>query len=101
MEQLQQTGVTAGAVLSGPEVMSDSHLAAREFLLAIDREEAGMHLYPGFVPTFHTTPSEVHHPAPCFGEHNAKVFGEILGLAEEEIQQLESERIISQEPVLP
>ncbi len=101
MEQLQQAGVTAGAVLSGPEVMSDAHLAAREFLLAIDREAAGMHLYPGFVPAFHPKPSEVHHPAPCFGEHNAKVFGDILGLTEEEIQQLESERIISQEPVLP
>ena len=37
MEQLQQAGVTAGAVLSGPQVMSDTQLAAREFLLAIDR----------------------------------------------------------------
>ena len=101
MDLLQQAGVTAGALLSGPEVMSDAHLAAREFLLAIDRPEAGMHLYPGFVPKFHTTPSEVRMPAPCFGEHNTDVFAGILGLSAEEIQELEKERIISQEPILP
>lgn len=101
MEQLQQAGVTAGAVLSGPQVMSDAQLAAREFLLAIDRAEAGTHLYPGFVPKFHPTPSEVRTPAPCFGQHNADVFGRILGLSAEDIQQLESERIISQTPLLP
>ena len=81
--------------------MSDTQLAAREFLLAIDRAEAGTHLYPGFVPKFHTTPSEVRTPAPCFGQHNADVFGRILGLSAEDIQQLESERIISQTPLLP
>src|SRR5262249_50066084 len=50
MELLQKAGVAAGAVLSGPEIMSDAHLATREFLLAIDKAEAGMHLYPGFGP---------------------------------------------------
>ena len=63
--------------------------------------EAGTHLYPGFVPKFHPTPSEVRTPAPCFGQHNADVFGRILGLSAEDIQQLESERIISQTPLLP
>lgn len=101
MECLQQAGVTAGALLSGPEVMSDAHLAAREFLLAIDRPEAGMHLYPGFVPKFHTSPSQVRMPAPCFGEHNTDVFASILGLSAQEIHELEKERIISQEPILP
>ena len=34
MERLQNAGVAAGAVISGLEVLSDSHLAAREFMLA-------------------------------------------------------------------
>jgi crotonobetainyl-CoA:carnitine CoA-transferase CaiB-like acyl-CoA transferase len=101
MESLQNAGVAAGAVLSGPEILSDAHLAAREFLLAIDKAEAGMHLYPGFVPRFSPDASAVHLPAPCFGEHNAYVFGTLLGLPGEEIEQLAKERIISAEPIFP
>jgi len=101
MELLQNAGVAAGAVLSGPEILSDAHLAAREFLLAIDKAEAGMHLYPGFVPRFDPAPSAVRLPPPCFGEHNAYVFGTILGLPTEEIEELTKERIISTEPIFP
>jgi crotonobetainyl-CoA:carnitine CoA-transferase CaiB-like acyl-CoA transferase len=101
MELLQNAGVAAGAVLSGPEILSDAHLAAREFLLAIDRAEAGTHLYPGFVPRFSPNASAVHLPAPCFGEHNAYVFGTLLGLPSEEIAVLAKERIISVEPIFP
>ena len=101
MELLQTAGVAAGAVLSGPEILSDAHLAAREFLLAIDKAEAGTHLYPGFVPRFDPDPSAVRLPPPCFGEHNAYVFGTLLGLPAEEIEVLTKERIISSEPIFP
>jgi crotonobetainyl-CoA:carnitine CoA-transferase CaiB-like acyl-CoA transferase len=101
MEILQTAGVAAGAVLSGTEILSDAHLAAREFLLAIDKAEAGAHLYPGFVPRFQPSPSVLRRPAPCFGEHNEYVFGTILGLPVEEIAALVEERIISSEPIFP
>jgi crotonobetainyl-CoA:carnitine CoA-transferase CaiB-like acyl-CoA transferase len=101
MELLQNAGVAAGAVLSGPEILSDAHLVAREFLLTIDKAEAGMHFYPGFVPRFPNTPATVRMAAPCFGEHNVYVFGTILGLSAAEIEQLETDRIISQEPIFP
>jgi crotonobetainyl-CoA:carnitine CoA-transferase CaiB-like acyl-CoA transferase len=101
MELLQKAGVAVGAVLSGPEILSDAHLAAREFLLTIDKAEAGTHFYPGFVPRFHPAPSVLRLPAPCFGEHNAYVFATILGLSAEEIAELAKERIISTEPIFP
>jgi len=101
MELLQQAGIAAGAVLSGPEILSDAHLAAREFLLAIDKAEAGTHLYPGFVPRFHPSAGQVRLPAPCFGEHHDYVFGTLLGLPAEEIEILTKERIISTVPIFP
>jgi crotonobetainyl-CoA:carnitine CoA-transferase CaiB-like acyl-CoA transferase len=101
MEILQNAGVAAGAVLSGPEIFSDAHLAAREFLLAIDKAEAGTHLYPGFIPRFQPSPSALRMPAPCFGEHNEYVFGTLLGLSGEEIAALAKDRIISTEPIFP
>lgn len=101
MELLQKAGITAGAVLSGPEILSDAHFAAREFLLAVEKAEAGMHLYPGFVPRFEGDRSALRLPPPCFGEHNEYVFGSLLGLPVEEITKLTKERIISQEPIFP
>jgi len=101
MELLQKAGIAAGAVLSGPEILSDAHLAAREFLLAVEKAEAGMHLYPGFVPRFAGDRFALRLPPPCFGEHNAYVFGSLLGLPTEEIAKLTEERIISQEPIFP
>ncbi|HXG18637.1 MAG TPA: CoA transferase [Methylomirabilota bacterium] len=101
MELLQQAGVAAGAVISGLEVLSDAHLAAREFLLAVDKAEAGTHLYPGFVPRFQPDASELRTPPPCFGEHNDYVFGEILGLPPQEVEALVQERIISKAPIFP
>jgi crotonobetainyl-CoA:carnitine CoA-transferase CaiB-like acyl-CoA transferase len=101
MELLQKAGIAAGAVLSGPEIIGDAHLAAREFVLTIEKAQAGMHFYPGFVPRFDRTPSTVRKPAPCFGEHNAHVFSQILGLSPEDIDKLTEERIISTEPMFP
>lgn len=101
MEILQKAGVAAGAVLSGPQILGDPHFAAREFLLAIEKAEAGTHLYPGFVPRFHSTPCALRLPAPCFGEHHDYIFGTLLRLSAEEIERLEKERIISTEPLFP
>jgi len=101
MEILQNAGVAAGAVLSSTDVLSDAHVGAREFLLAIDKAEAGTHLYPGFVPRFSPQASALRFPAPCFGEHNEYVFGTLLGLPAGEIEELTKERIISTEPIFP
>ena len=101
MELLQNAGIAAGAVISGLEVLSDAHLSTREFLLPIDKAEAGTHLYPGFIPRFSPDASTLERPAPCFGEHNEYVFGKILGLPPQEVETLVRERIISKEPIFP
>ena len=46
------------------------------------------------------TPGHVRTPAPAFGEHNAYVFGDLLGLTAEEIAALEREEVIGREPNL-
>ncbi len=44
------------------------------------------------------TPGSIRMPAPCLGEHNQYVFGELLGLSQEEMAQLEEEGIIGTNP---
>jgi len=40
------------------------------------------------------TPGEIRRPAPLLGEHNNYVFGELLGLSEDEIAELVQEKVI-------
>ena len=101
MESLQEVGIAAGVVLYGAGVLSGPHLAAHEFLLTIEKEEAGPHFYPGFVPRFSDMPSVVRWPAPSFGKHNERIFGSLLGLSKAEMQQLSVEGVISTEPLFP
>jgi crotonobetainyl-CoA:carnitine CoA-transferase CaiB-like acyl-CoA transferase len=46
------------------------------------------------------TPPYPRRPAPCLGQHNEYVLGEILGLSQEEIAQLEEKDIIGTEPLV-
>jgi crotonobetainyl-CoA:carnitine CoA-transferase CaiB-like acyl-CoA transferase len=36
----------------------------------------------------------MHHGAPCLGQHNRRVFSEVLGLDDAEIDALEAEGVI-------
>ncbi len=40
------------------------------------------------------TPGQINSPGPFFGEHNNHVFGEMLGMPQEEIDRLVEEKII-------
>jgi crotonobetainyl-CoA:carnitine CoA-transferase CaiB-like acyl-CoA transferase len=46
---------------------------------------------------FSRTPGSIRMPAPCLGEHNRYVLGEMLGFSEEEIDELEELGIIGTE----
>ena len=40
------------------------------------------------------TPLSIRKPPPCLGEHNNYVFKEVLGMSNEEIAELEKEKLI-------
>lgn len=98
MHLLQKAGVPAGAVLNAPELIADPHLNERDFYWEIEHQDAGRHRYCGFPIKLSETPDFPRRPAPCLGEHNEYVLGEILGLSEEEIKNLEERKVISKVP---
>lgn len=99
MHVLQAAGVPAGAVLDTRQVFEDPHLKQRGFFETVTHPEAGTHSYPGMFWKLSKTPGFIRAPAPCLGEHNRYVFGELLGMSEKEIEQLEKEKIIGTEPL--
>ncbi len=98
MHHLQDRGVAAGAVLDQREVMGDPHLRERGCYVEIDHPDTGVRSYARSPWKMSRTPQPVER-APLLGEHNGYVLGELLGLSDREIAELEREEVISDRPL--
>jgi len=98
MRILQRVDVPAGPVLDAKELVEEPHLQERGLFEAVTHPEAGTHPYIGRFAGFSKTPLSIRMPAPCLGEHNQRVFGELLGLSTEEVTELEEQGIIGTQP---
>lgn len=98
MRILQSAGVAAGAVLDSKELIVEPHLNARGIWEQVPHSVAGTHPEIGPFALFSKTPLHIRTPAPCLGEHNQFVFGELLGMSQEDIADLEKEGITGTKP---
>lgn len=85
---LQRHDVAAGPVLSAADAYADPHLRARGFFETVTHPEAGTHDYPGMLWRMSHTPARIRTPACCLGEHNAYVYGDLLGYSADDIARL-------------
>ncbi|MFH1485397.1 MAG: CoA transferase [Chloroflexota bacterium] len=99
MSILQKAGVAAGAVLQNWEVLADPHLRARGFYQRITHPEAGTYPIPGPTWKLSKTPGTMRMPAPCFGEHNQRILGDLLGMPQQTILSMDQKGVISKEPI--
>ena len=97
-ERLQATGVPAGPVLRGPDLLADRHYAERGTFVTVDHPQVGPKQYPGLPWKMSATPGEVRWPSPTLGQHNREIFGGLLGLTAAEIDALESDGVIGTKP---
>lgn len=101
MHQLQQAGVPAGAVMKAPDLLRDRQLEARGyfewFAHPPEWEGVGCRPFQGRPYRFSKTPGSIRSVA-TLGEHNREILGGLLGLSEQEIEQLEREEIIGNAP---
>ena len=88
MFKLQAAGVPAGRISNAEDQMDkDQQLKAREYYVEREHPEVGTYHPPRQPCLLSKTPSETKR-APLLGEHNDMVFKEILGLSEDEINDL-------------
>ena len=81
--------VPAGTIYHAPEMLADPHFAARDALIEVDTERWGRLTMQNAFPKLSETPSSVRTPAPAtVGQHNAEVYGALLGLGEVELADL-------------
>jgi benzylsuccinate CoA-transferase BbsF subunit len=92
--RLQEAGIAAGAVLSVAQLLSDRHLNERGFVVDIDHPEAGMRKTVGLPWHIGATPEPEYRHSPLLGESNNYVFRELLGLSNDEVEDLTKRGVI-------
>ena len=95
MHALQARGVTAGAVQTTEDTIEhDPQIAGRGLFFQLDHPVIGEALFEGTPIQFTRTVQENWRSAPLLGEDNAHVFKTLLGVAEDEYDELAAEGVI-------
>lgn len=96
---LNAAGIPAAPVYTVEDIFKDPHFKAREMLVRMPDEDFGSVALPGVVPKLSATPGEIRHTGHRVGEDTVDVLRDVLGLAAEEVEGLERERIIATAPM--
>ena len=93
MDILCRADVPAGALLDAADITSDPQYQERGMIVEIDHPQRGKVKLPGFAP--HLSRNQIEYePSPGLGENNQEIYGELLGLTAEEMEQLREKRVI-------
>ena len=83
--------IPAGQVYRAPEMIADPHFQAREAIVEVETERFGKLKMQGTFPRLSATPGSIRRPAPSLvGQHNAEVYGELLGLGADDLARLKA-----------
>ena len=97
---LQDAGVAAAPVMNGEAIFNDPHYQERGLLELIDHPSCGPYFMPGAAWKMSETPTGARWHAPRLGEHNALIFGSLLGMSAGAIAALEADGVSGTEPAL-
>jgi benzylsuccinate CoA-transferase BbsF subunit len=95
--ELVAAGVVAAPSRDGRDLYADRHLRERGAFATVDHPELGPLELVGAPFRFGTEPLPMT-VAPRLGEHSDVVLGELLGLGEEEIEELRREGVVGPKP---
>jgi len=93
LEILAGAGVPCGAVLDSTEVLADPHLRQRGMVVDLEHPTRGRFPMPANPVRLSDSPTEVVR-APLLGEHNAEVYGALLGYGPAELEALKRDGVI-------
>jgi len=94
MERLQAAGVAAMPSFSAEDLFSDPHMKAREAFAEVQHSVMGKQVVMNPPFKLSETPAGIKTAGPLLGAHNDYVFGELLGMPEQEITRLKEEKVI-------
>jgi formyl-CoA transferase len=87
--------VPAGRIFQAADMLADPHFAARETLVEIEHPQWGRFKMQNAFPRLSDTPSSVRRLAPAVpGQDNAEVYGALLGLSDQALEDLRARQAI-------
>ena len=90
---LGAAGVPCGPTLNAEDIYSDPHLIERDMILTLDHPERGEFMMPGCPVKLADSPVELV-SAPLLGQHNADVYGELLGFDGDRLEELREQGVM-------
>ena len=94
MAAMERHHVAAGPVKAIDDIFADPHVAANDMIVSVMDEALGTIRMQGVVPTLSATPGAVRKPGPDLGADNNRLYNELLGLDETEIEALRRDGVI-------
>jgi crotonobetainyl-CoA:carnitine CoA-transferase CaiB-like acyl-CoA transferase len=95
LERCYATGAPAGPLNNIADIYGDRQFHARRNMVAFDDDD--LHetvIVPNVVPRLSKTPGRIKHLGPRLGQHTTEVLKELVGLCDQEIDDLRAHRII-------
>lgn len=95
LERCFATRAPAGPLNTIADIFGDRQFHARQNLVAIEEEDLGeTMIVPSVMPRLSETPGRIKHLGPPLGAHTEEVLKDLLGLNEQEIEELRGRRVI-------
>lgn len=94
MDLMNRTGVPAGNIFRAKEMLEDEHFKAREAIVKVPDKIFGDIAMHNVVPKLSRTPGKIKWAGPELGQHNADIYGQLLGMTGAEIEKLAKRGII-------
>jgi len=86
--------VAAAPVYDITDLVGDEQLAHRGVFISVDDRQLGPMTVQAPVPRFSAAAGTVGHLGPGLGEHNAEVYGELLGLTSDDVADLRARGVL-------
>lgn len=92
---LGEHDVVVGPIYTIADIAEDPHYRSRGMVREIESSFFGKMLVPGITPAMSESQADIAWLAPeTAGEHNGEIYGDLLGLSEDQIEQLRCDGVI-------
>jgi crotonobetainyl-CoA:carnitine CoA-transferase CaiB-like acyl-CoA transferase len=94
LSQLDQARVPAGPIYNVEDMVNDEHFQARGLFESVEIDGEPLKI-PALVPKLSRTPGATRWPGGELGRENQEILGGLLGLSEQQLEQLRADAVIS------